>query len=208
MTRSSALAYLMPQKFSAMHWYIPESSKVRLENFNSPFPYYKNIQVNCILTTILKIKSWFFFKMEKYKVTFFFFTIYPSLYQRIKGNGFPDATQRIVCSEPMSTWVLLIVSAHSGAAKNEYKHYQMYIQEDIFICTPLTLLTLNVEPGLVPVLSFSVDGFAIVSTDIFILNIVQMKHSTRFADFMICWKVSGVHFPPYNVWDGTEYTQW
>lgn len=39
-TLSSALAYLMPQEFSAMHWYIPESSKVKLENFNSPFPYW------------------------------------------------------------------------------------------------------------------------------------------------------------------------
>lgn len=44
------------------------------------------------------------------------FTIYPSLYQRMKGKGFPDATQRMLCSEPMSFIVLLMVSAHSGAA--------------------------------------------------------------------------------------------
>lgn len=64
-------------------------------------------------------------------------------------------------------------------------------------------LTLHVEPGLVPVLSFSVDGFTVIKSHIFVLYIKQMKHGPRFTDFMISWEVCSINLPPYNMWDGT-----
>lgn len=65
-------------------------------------------------------------------------------------------------------------------------------------------LTLNVDPGLVPVLSLRVDGLALVPAHIFVLHIVQMEHGARFADLMVCWEVRGIHLPPNDVRYGAE----
>lgn len=68
-------------------------------------------------------------------------------------------------------------------------------------------LTLHIQPGLVPVLSFSVDGFTLVPSHVFVLYIVQMKHSSRFTDLMSGWEVCVVHLPPNNMRDGTKKTK-
>lgn len=73
--------------------------------------------------------------------------------------------------------------------------------------TPMKSLTLHIQPSLVPVLSFSIDGFTLICAHIFILYIVQMKHGSRFTDLMIWWEVCGVHLPPNNMRDGAENTK-
>lgn len=71
---------------------------------------------------------------------------------------------------------------------------------------PMSSLTLNIQPGLVPVLSFSINGLTLVSSHIFILYIVQMEYSSWFADLMIWWEVCGVHLSPNNMRNGAEKT--
>lgn len=93
----------------------------------------------------------------------------------MKGKGFPDATHRIVCSDPMSTWVLLIVSAHSGAATKTHTDSRSgWLRNKPFKAT----LTLHIEPGLVPVLPFGVDRLTLVPAHVFILHVVQVKHGS------------------------------
>lgn len=65
-------------------------------------------------------------------------------------------------------------------------------------------LTLHVEPGLVPVLPFGVDGLALVRAHVFVLHVVEVQRRARFADLVVGRQVCGVHFPPYDVRDGTD----
>lgn len=67
-------------------------------------------------------------------------------------------------------------------------------------------LTLHIQPGLVPVLPFSVNGFTLVSSHVFILYIVEMKHSSGFTDLMVWRQVRGIDLPPNNVGDRAEKT--
>lgn len=109
----------------------------------------------------------------------------------------------------MSIWVLLMVSAHSGAAAQTKKTGSARLQRiqrhgrDVRARARETL-TLHVEPGLVPVLPFGVDGLALVRAHVFVLHVVEVQRRTRFADLVVGRQVCGVHFPPYDVRDGTD----
>lgn len=68
-------------------------------------------------------------------------------------------------------------------------------------------LTLHIQPSLMPVFSFRVDGFALITPHILILNIVQMKHCSWLTDLVVWREVRGIHFPPNDMRNGTEKTQ-
>lgn len=55
-----------------------------------------------------------------------------------------------------------------------------------------------------PVLALRIDGLTLVPSHIFVLHVVQVEHSARFADLVVWREVCGIHLPPNNMWYGTE----